>query len=309
MTLTVFIPDFERRYAAAGRPRLPALERMLARGRKLEPRSPAEFLAPLFGLEPRRLAPGPFMRLGDGGSADGACWFSAGFVHLAPDRDQLILMPESLLQLTQEEAGALAAAFNAMYGAEGWKLELTRRGRAYLRCPKSLDAVTHDPETVAGQPVLEHMPAGADAVQLKQLMNEIQMLFHTHAVNTAREESGQPLINSLWLWGGGLLPEAASARAPKQVLSDLPLLQGLALWAGIEAIAPALGATGPDCLLGLAADDVASLGRDWFAPLFARLKSGKLQRLDLYLGGLGNFESSSAAARRFWRRARPLAAP
>lgn len=306
MTLTVFILDFKRRYVAAGRPRLPALERMLARGRKLEPRSPAEFLAPLFGLEPRRLAPAPFMRLGDGGSGDEACWFAAGFVHLAPDRDQLVLMPESLLTVTGEEAGALAAAVNALYGPEGWKLELTRRGRAYLRCPKFLDAVTHEPEGIAGQPVLEHMPAGADAVQLKQLMNEIQMLFHTHAVNTAREESGQPLINSLWLWGGGVLPKSGAAQAPTKIMSDFSLLQGLALWAGIKADAPAMSAIASDCLVELAADDVTTLERDWFASLLAQLKSGRLQKLNLYLGGFGILEIDSAAARRFWRRARPL---
>jgi hypothetical protein len=309
MTLTVFIPDFARGHGAAGRPRLPALERMCARGRKLGPGGPAEFLAPLFGLEPQQLVPGPFMRLGDGGSPDEACWFSAGFVHLAPDRDQLVLMPESILHVTRAETAALAGAFDAMYGAEGWALEVRDQGRAYLRCPQPLDAVTHDPETIAGQPVLERMAAGADAVKLKQLMNEIQMLFHTHAVNTAREEAGQPTINSLWLWGGGVLPKTGAARTPKAVMSNLPLLQGLARWAGGEAAVPSVDAIGPDCLVGLAADDVSSLERDWFAPLFTRLKSGKVQQLSLCLGGLGIFELNPNVARRFWRRTHPLVAP
>lgn len=309
MTLSIFIPDFERRYAAAGRPRLPALERMLARSRKLESRSSAEFLAPFFGLEPPQLAPAPFMHLADGGDMDEACWFRAGFVHLAPDRDQLVLMPESLLQVTQEETAALTAAFNVMYGAEGWKLEVGSRGRTYLRCPKLLDAATHEPEAIAGQPVLEYMPTGSDAVKLKQLMNEIQMLFHTHAVNAVREEAGQPLINSLWLWGGGVLPKSSAAQAPTKIMSDFPLLQGLALWAGIKADAPAMSAIASDCLVELATDDMTVLERDWFATLLAQLKSGRLQKLSLYLGGFGILEIDSAAARRFWRRARPLGVP
>ena len=309
MTLTVFIPDFERCYSAAGSPRLPALERMLARGRKLEPRSPAEFLAPLFGLEPRQLVPAPFMRLADGGNADGACWFSAGFVHLAPDRDQLVLMPESLLQVRSEEAASLAAAFNAMYGAEGWKLELMDQARAYLRCPEPVDAATHEPETIAGQPVFEHMPIGAGAVKLRQLMNEIQMLFHTHAVNTTREEAGQPLINSLWLWGGGLLPKPGELHASVKVMSDLPLARGLAMWAGVKPEAPAIDEVQPDHLVALEAVDVVSLESDWFAPLFAQLKSGKFKELSVYLGGAGIFELDSTAARRFWRRTRPLVVP
>jgi hypothetical protein len=309
MTLTVFIPDFERRYAAAGRPRLLALERMVARGQGRQSPVSTEFLAPIFGLEPWQLTPGPFMRLGDGGSADSACWFCAGFVHLAPDRDQLVLMPESVLHVTREEAAALAAAFNTLYGAEGWKLEADSQGRAYLRCPQPLDAVTHDPEAIAGQPVLEYMPVGADATRLKQLMNEIQMLFHTHPVNVAREEAGQPLINSLWLWGGGVLPKAAGVPTPKKVLGDSPLLRGLSLWAGIKIDVPSIDAIEPGCLVGLAADDVSSLEKDWFASLFTLLKSGKVQQLSLYLGGFGIFEVDPAAARRFWRSTRPLVAP
>lgn len=306
MTLTVFIPDFRRRFEAAGQPRLPALERMLARGESVGSRLPAESLAPFFGLEPRQLAPAPFMHLADGGSADGDYRLSAGFVHLAPDRDRLVLMPESVLQASDEERTALAAAFNAMYSAEGWKLEVNSQGRAYLRCPKPLDTVTHEPEAIAGQPVLEYMPAGADAVTLKQLMNEIQMLFHTHGVNVAREEAGRPLINSLWLWGGGTLPKRGVPHASVKVMSDLPLARGLAVWAGIKPEAPAIHEVRPDHLVALEAADVVSLERDWFAPLFAQLKSGKLKKLSVYLGGVGIFELDSAAARRFWRRARPM---
>ena len=309
MPLTVFIPEFERHYGAAGRPRLPALERMVARGRSRELLTPAGFLAPLFGLEAQQLTAAPFMRLGDGGSADGEYWAVASFVHLAPDRDQLVLMPGSLLQIGTEETTALVATFDAMYGTEGWKLEVNSQGRAYLRCPKPLDAATHDPENIAGQPVLEYMPAGPDAARLKQLMNEIQMLFHTHSVNVAREEAGQPLINSLWLWGGGTLLQTAATQAPGMIMGDLPLLNGLGRWAGAKVNAASVDAIGPDSLVGLAADDVASLEQDWFAPLFARLKSGKLRQLSLYLGGFGVFRLDSAAARRFWRRTKPLVAP
>ncbi len=175
-------------------------------------------LAPLFGLKCGDFPLAPFARLGDGGSADREYWLAASFVHLAPDRDQLVLMPGSMLQIGVEETAALATAFNDMYGAEGWKLEVYSQGRAYLRCPKRLDVVTHDPEAIAGQPVLEYMPVGVDATRLKQLMNEIQMLFHTHPVNVAREEAAQPLINSLWRWGGGVLPNTAALQAPAMIM-------------------------------------------------------------------------------------------
>src|SRR5579863_7481424 len=88
MPCSVFIPDFKRRFVAAGEPRLPALERMVARATRREAPSAAEFLAPLFGLLPQQLVPAPFMHLADSGQGDGAYRLCAAFVHLAADRDQ-----------------------------------------------------------------------------------------------------------------------------------------------------------------------------------------------------------------------------
>ena len=308
MAVTLFIPDFRQRFEAAGQPRLPYLERLVARAVQRPAPSEMEFLAPIFGLEPDRFAPGPFMYLADSGTADDAYRFCADFVHLAPDRDQLVLMPQPLLQALPEELRALAAAFDSLYGAEGWKLELMASGRAYLHSPRPLDVTTSRPDAVAGQAVLDHMPRGEDAVQLKQLMNETQMLFHTHAVNRAREDAGRPLINSLWPWGGGSLPARVSASPSPTVAGDLPLLHGIALWAGSEPEAVIPPAAAGECVLGSASMDPGAMERDWFAPLLARLKCRDVEELVLYLGGMGLFTLDSGAAKRFWRRPRPLMA-
>lgn len=305
MPLTLYIPDFPRAYEAAGHPRLPALELLVTRARQQTAVAGEACLGTMFGLEPGALRPGPFMRLGDGAAADAGYWLCAEPVHLAPDRDQLILLPESLLQVSREEADALAAAFNGLYGAEGWKLEMLHPARGYLRCPKVLDVATHAPGGVAGGAVLDYMPMGPDSTALKQLMNEMQMLFHTHPVNQVREEDGRPLINSLWFWGGGVLPHYKKQPVP-EVMSDLPLLRGLARWSGREPQAPAPHKAEATHLVGLAADDVAALERDWFAPLLQGLKRGSLKELHLYLDGIGLLELDSASVHRFWRRPRPL---
>lgn len=301
---SVFIPAFLRRFEAQGRPRLPALERLVARARRLPEVEPGDFLAPHFGLSV--IAEAPFTHLADGGVPDERYWLRADPVHLAPDRDQLVLMPGSILKATAEEAQALAAAFNGVYGSEGWYLEFPHPARGYLSCPAPLDAVTHDPAPITGGPVLEAMPAGPDAPRLKQLMNETQMLLHTHPVNQAREEAGRPLINSLWFWGGGALP-ARSGIAPSRIITDLPLLSGLSRWAGVEP-ASSGNLESPGMLLGFEGEDLIALERDYFTPLFSRLKSGALPALEVYLGGLGVFHADPAAARRFWKRGRPLAA-
>ena len=307
MPASLLVTGFLRAHQAAGRPRLPNLERMLARAERREPRHTHDCLAGLFGLDPASVQPGPFTRLADGGRPDGGYWLRADPVHLAPDRDQLVLMPGSVLEVEQAELQALAGAFDAVYGAEGWHLEFLQPGRGYLKAPKTLDVLTHDPDPFVGGPVLEAMPTGFDSRLLKQLMNETQMLFHTHAVNATREEAGRPLINSLWCWGGGRLP-ATTGKAPGRIVTDLPLVRGLATWAGQEAAAPKPGIRGMEGdLAALAADDLGALDGDCFGPLFAQVKSGDLKELDIHLEGLGDFTLTPGAARRFWRLPGPVA--
>jgi hypothetical protein len=305
MPACLLVTGFLRAHQAAGRPRLPQLERLLARATRREPRHTYEVMAARFGLDPAVVQPGPFMRLADGGQRDDGWWLRADPVHLAPDRDQLVLMPGSVLEARHEELQALAQAFDATFGADGWHLEFPHPGRGYLKAPRPLDALTHDPEPFVGGPIFAAMPSGADGKLLKQLMNESQMLFHTHAVNTAREEAGRPLINSLWCWGGGSLP-AMTGKAPQRVIGDLPLVRGLALWAGQDPSAPGAGTADGD-LLALAAGELEAMDHDCFGPLFAHVKSRDLDGLDIHLEGLGDFTLSTADARRFWRLPRPVA--
>jgi hypothetical protein len=306
MSTTLLIPGFLRAHQAAGRPRLPKLEQMLGRATEGESRHTSARLGTLFGLAAADIQPGPFMHLSDGGQRDEGYWLRADPVHLAPDRDQLVLMPPEMLDVRQAEMHALAAAFDATYGAEGWRLEYPQVDRGYLRAPEALDVVAHDPEPFIGGPVLEAMPGGPDGTRLKRLMNEIQMLFHTHPVNTDREEAGRPTINSLWLWGGGRLPPATGV-APQRIVTDLPLLRGLAVWAGQSVVTPSTAAqVVAGDLIGLPVTDMDALERDWFGPLLKLMKSDTLDDLDIHLEGLGDFTLSRGAARRFWRRGRPL---
>jgi hypothetical protein len=310
MPLSLFIPDFSRRFRAAGAPRLPALERMRARAGSRHAADPQGFLAPIFGLDPGDLAAAPFMRFADAGRPEPGYWLCADPVHLAPDRDRLVLMTEPLLGVESAEAEALVAGFNDLYAADGWQLEARRTAHWYLRCPRPLAAITHDPDAIAGGGILQFMPSGDDADDLKRLMNEVQMLFHTHAVNRSREEAGRPPINSLWLWGGGELPKQHAAGS-RQVWTAAPLLSGLALWSGAQPDpvpeswdSSSHAASG---VLDLAGCSPEELEQRWFAPLLSSLQRGALDEVNIYLGGLERFNLSSSAARRFWRRGGPIA--
>jgi hypothetical protein len=152
-------------------------------------------------------------------------------------------------------------------------------------------------------------------------MNETQMLFHDHPVNTAREAAGRPAINSLWFWGAGAATARAQARHI-QVWSDDALARGMALSASVRA-APLPAQVGvallPDNLIVLDAalrpslyldadawaQAVTTIETHWIAPALAALKRGDVNTLALTLSGDGGRIDVTIQRRdliKFWRR-------
>src|SRR3977135_1670535 len=91
-------------------------------------------------------------------------------------------------------------------------------------------------DAARGAAIDEKLPAGPDAMRFNALMNEAQMLLHEHPVNPERAPRGELAVNSIWFWGGGVI-DAGRARSFSTVFSDDPLARGLALAAGIPALA------------------------------------------------------------------------
>jgi hypothetical protein len=165
---------------------------------------------------------------------------------------------------------------------------------------------------------------GADA-----LLTEIQMVLHAHPVNEAREARGEPAVNSLWLWGAGPAPREASARW-QSITADDPVALGLARAARLRARGSMPGAAwlerAPedgrhlvvlDALRPFAAVSDAdgfsatleALEREWFAPLLAALRRGRIGMATIHVpdGARGlSVEAIRGDLRRLWRRARPL---
>jgi hypothetical protein len=311
MNLTVILAGL----TSAPLQRFKALETLLSRGaaRHVAAGGMNAALTQVFHLSTAQIAVAPLTRLADSGCRDDAYWLRADPVHLVADRDQLVMLRQSALEVTVEEAKALAETFNRMYAADGLLLETPVPSRWYLRIPATLDCITHDPTEVEGNAVLDCMPTGTDEAKLRQLMNEIQMLFHEHPVNLAREAVGKPAINSVWLWGGGRLPEIAE-NGPRQVITDVPLVRGLALLAGSRCVSwPAASDAvlwTDESLIALNVNDEAdysAMDRDVARPLLAALRSGRLKTADIYTGGTAFCRVSRAMLFRFWRRRRPLA--
>jgi len=202
--------------AAAQDLRLPALQTLLARGRRQS--SPAEgveaALCEALGIARQQDWPvAPISLEADGGVAGEAYWLRADPGHLRVMRDRIVLADSDNLELTQPEADALAATIARHFGANLSPIACHPE-RWYLRLAAAPRLTTHARSVAVGCDIDPLLPQGDDAMQFRAWLNEVQMLLHDHPVNLAREARGELPINALWLWGGGYLPVPPTPTAP-----------------------------------------------------------------------------------------------
>jgi len=289
------------------------------------------WLCKAFGMEKQRDWPIAALTLAmDGGNPHQHCWFRADPVHLRVERDQIVLADSATLSISQLEAEQLVAALNRHFETDGLLFYALRPDRWYLKLSSQPDIQTRLLPDVAGKNINDHLPAGPDGMRWHRLFNEIQMLFHDHPVNAAREMRGEMPINSIWLWGGGTMPTLAYQPYSK-ILAHDALARSLALasqtpvaelpenamaWlAQSEKIASNLVVL--DHLRGAAQygdihgwqEGLKQLEQAWFAPLLRALKQGKLNSLTIHAGNdshMQSFHVTSADLWKIWRRIRPL---
>lgn len=277
----------------------PGLEWLLARAR-LErlPRQPYETaLTGCFGLA---TAPcGPLRLLGEGSNeeydkARSGHWLCADPVHLRFHQERIILADAGAFELADDEAQAIVTALNAEFADIG-QFHVASARRWYLKLAAAVDHPAEPISAVAGRRV----DGEISGLPLARWLNEVQMFLHGHPVNERRQDTGQPVINSLWLWGGGTLP-TAPAPAYSAVFSNNPLAAGLArasdtpLHGRPATLAGMLAQGGENPLVVLDQllprvlyedgdgwhDDIERLDADWFAPLKKAL-GGKVDRISL----------------------------
>ena len=316
---------------AVPRPAAPTLEWLLARADVAEtPASMDAVLFHLFGVPisaETDLPVAAVTALAECSEPDNGWWLRADPVHLRPDAHGVLLVDARVLAIEPVEAAALAAAFDETFAADGLQLHVPCPDRWYLRLPEDPGLRTHPLLDAIGRDINSLLPYGPNVRRWHTLLTEAQMLFHGHPVNRARDERNQPMINGLWLWGGGPLPVSAQTPAA-ELYADDRLTRGLARLAGV-AVNPVpenasdwreASAHDTDSLVVLDwarydradgdplvwADHLAALERDWFAPCRRLLQTGQLAALHLYCGQGCRYSATRAARWRFWRRSRPV---
>ena len=316
--------------------RLPALEKMLARGastgqapstgsaRTGESASLEGLLCGMFGLPCQPDAPiapvsAAFDGLGEG------CWLRADPVHLRLQRDQLVLLPD--VGVNAGEAAQLCAALNEHFAGQGMEFFAPHPQRWYVRLDRLPDIETVPLSQAAGRNVRGLLPKGAEAARWHRVFNEIQMLLFAHPVNEAREARGELPVNSLWLWGGGTANISPQRNydivSSNEVLAemfaaatDIPFAgwqaqwrdeqncdRQLLVWTGLRS---ALQRGDP----GTWRAALQEFETGYAQPLWQALRAGKIAQVQLdVLGGdhARRLLLTRADAWAFWRRNRPLA--
>lgn len=164
-------------------------------------------------------------------AAESQLWFCEP-AHLAFARDHLLVASLADAPLDPGESQALAAAADELMQGSGASLRLLDHAHWFLQVETPWQIETVPLSAALGRSAYEVLPTGPDAPRWRKLLNEIQMCWHAHPVNDAREARGAPTVNALWLHGGGIwhpLPRAPFAT----LLSDDPVLRGWALAAGL----------------------------------------------------------------------------
>ncbi len=248
---------------------------------------------------------------------DGA-WMRADPVVLRADLGSLRLLDTVHLRLGLDEASALAAEVRSVLAEQGFALHIGRHTRRwYLRLPEVPAITTRPPSAALGAHVDAFLPIGPERRFWHRLANDVQMVLHGAAINAAREERGEPPINSLWFWGAGTLPDRISVHCWDSVIADDPLVVGLARHSGVSQ-APLPGSAWEIAGREQAERQVLTvLSREhpagavdrlehgderWFGPLLSMLQHRQLARLTLYVE-TRCFTITWLRAWRVWRRA------
>ena len=258
----------------------------------------------------------------DTGTVPADALLRADPVHLRADQSRLLLFDAAHLDITADEARELSDAFNRHYATDGLRLEFPTPTRGYLHLDAAPTIRTTSLAQVMGRNVDACLPVGPDARHWHGVLNEVQMLFHDHPVNRARETRGKPLVNGLWLWGGGR-PLTAAPSDWQRLWSNDPALRGLAWLNGIASGEPPTHADDwlsnvvdgnhmvcLDALRRAAAyadlehwlAETQRLERDWFAPLEGALKHGRVRELRLYPDDGCSYRVTRWDMLRFWKR-------
>ena len=313
MNVVLYLPNFGQFVAQHDSK---ALERLCAAG-SIERRDvPLEgFICKSFGIPKQRDWPAAAIAMfGHEMLPTAEAYIQINLVHFSLQRDFFELHPVHDLSL--EDSSVLRELLNQHFLQSGRQILATNDPHVWMMpIKKTMDVNTAMMSEVWGRDTRAYMPEGDDALALRLLINESQMLLHEHPVNEARESAGLLPVNSIWFSGGGALPEMV-AKSKFSFFAENPLVKGLATLTKSNhyPLPQNFTAMSKEQHLLVWLDDQPSIKysnmeRDWFFPIMKALRAGKLKRLSLRIG-VANYTYLVTLTPldlwKFWRIKKPL---
>lgn len=259
------------------------------------------------------------------GEQAGHCWYMrADPAHARAGLGELTLMHSHELTISPQEARTLVASINEHFAEERWKIEAPHPRRWYIRCDTAPGIHTTPLSQVTGPVTDEFLPQGDQASYWRSVLNEIQMLLHSHSLNDKRVAEEKLPINSVWIWGVGQQPTFDKSHWDT-LCSDLHVGRSVAGSTGMTHTKACDGLSNVlhsnRCLVVIDCLDLPSrrvdletwrtgierLAKDWFQPLLDALRTGAVTSLEISLGNGTAFYIKHSRIRNWWRRHRSFA--
>ena len=242
----------------------------------------------------------------DSTDAAGTLWLRADPAWVAADAVTLRLLACGNMDLSPSDSAQLAGSLKPLFGDAGFLLEATTPSRWYLRCPSgaALPAFS-SPQAALGDDVARHLPEGEGERRWQHLLNEAQVILHNHPLNAERTQRGKPPVNSLWIWGAGILPEWVRTTATMLVGSDEigHALARLAKIPVVATLAGALAAATADSHILLDADVPTGVAVEpELQPIQQALAERVIGELRLSFASGERYRYRHAHRWRFWRK-------
>ncbi|HSW46474.1 MAG TPA: cofactor-independent phosphoglycerate mutase [Phycisphaerae bacterium] len=180
-------------------------------------------------------------------------------IRLGPDelvfRCNLVTIIEGRMEdfsaghISQPEAEKLLADLQAKMGDDRIQFH-TGVGYRHLVTIKDADWMKvkcTPPHDIPGKEAAGYLPTGKGSELLRELIERSQKVLANHEVNQVRQDLGESLATSIWLWGHGAMPKLASFKKRFGIqgaaITAVDLIRGLALSVGWKLI-EVPGATG-----------------------------------------------------------------
>ena len=301
--LTLLLPERERLLANAGSG---ILGFWLARGDRLVDAAPgrAVMLRECFEFTGTEIPVAALTRSLDAADTGSALWLRADPAWVVADAVTLRLLACGDMQLSTDDCMALARPLKRLFGDAGFLLEPVTPARWYLRCPPGAKLPAFSsPQAALGDDIARHLPEGDAGRRWRHLLNEAQVILHNHPLNAERVRRGLAPVNSLWIWGAGMLPDWVRTTYGFVVSSD-EIVHALARLAKIPvgaSLADALptSAAGERILIDV---DKAAPEGEWQEPIQRALNDRVITELHLRFASGECYRYRRGHRWRFWRK-------